>query len=402
VPTLLFLAAGQSQCAAIRRTVELGARVVAVDGNGSALGFSEASVVETISFQDVEAVIEVGRRRRVNGVLTVASDRAVPVVAAVAEALGLPGIGVEVAGRMTNKLAMRNALAEAGVAQPLFAGARTVPDLLDALEHTGLPAVVKPVDSGGQRGLSLLRTPLALEDELSAALAFSRSGQAIVEQFVDGHELNAILVVRGGEPELITLSDRIRPPGPGWGVGWIHLYPSSLSGQLLETAASVATAAVRALGLRDGIAFPQLLARPDGEVLVTEIAARIPAGQMADLVRYGTGVDLVEIAYLQALGKSVPDSLVRPRCQQPLAIRFLTAQPGPLPAGRVVSVSGFDDVLAAPGVVQAELYFQPGETIHPVRVDEDRRGYVLATATTPSKALRLAEEATRLLDVRVV
>ena len=93
--------------------------------------------------------------------------------------------------------------------------------------------------------------------------------------------------------------------------------------------------AVEVLGLRNGIAFPQLIAHPDGSVAVVEVAARIPGGQMADLVRHATGVDLVDIALRLALGEPVPDEVARPRFQQPLAIRFLTAQPGPLPTGRV-------------------------------------------------------------------
>ena len=67
------------------------------------------------------AVTEIGEQTRVDGVLTVSADRAVPVVAAVAEKLGLPGIGIETAHRMTHKLAMRDALARADVPQPPFA-----------------------------------------------------------------------------------------------------------------------------------------------------------------------------------------------------------------------------------------------------------------------------------------
>ena len=69
---------------------------------------------------------------------------------------------------------------------------------------------------------------------------------------------------------------------------------------------------MRTLGLRDGIAFPQLIVR-DGKALVVEVAARIPGGQMADLAFHALGVDLVEIALRQALGEEVPDELVVPR-----------------------------------------------------------------------------------------
>ena len=76
---------------------------------------------------------------------------------------------------------------------------------------------------------------------------------------------------------------------------------------------------MRALGLRDAIAFPQLIASPDGGVAVVEVAARIPGGQMADLVRHAVGVDLVEVALRQALGEEVPDEVALPRFTQPLA-----------------------------------------------------------------------------------
>ena len=106
----------------------------------------------------------------------------------------------------------------------------------------------------------------------------------------------------------------------------------------------MALRAVRTLGLRDGIAFPQLIVA-DGQALVVEVAARIPGGQMADLAFHALGIDLVEIALRQALGEEVPDELVIPRQSLPTAIRFLTAQPGPLPVGKVTKISGLDRVL---------------------------------------------------------
>jgi hypothetical protein len=122
---------------------------------------------------------------------------------------------------------------------------------------------------------------------------------------------------------------------------------------------------------------------------------------MADLVRHAVGVDLVEIALRQALGQAAPDEIVVPRHSRPTAIRFLTARPGPLPVGKVTKVSGLDRVLRAPGVVQADSYLAVGETIRPVRLDGDRRGYVIAVADTNVEALRLAEHACTLLEVEV-
>src|SRR5437763_11858268 len=140
----------------------------------------------------------------------VASDRAVPVGAAAAVALGLPGIGSEAARRATNKIAMREALAEAGVPQPRFEVA-TAPSSGDVT----FPAVLKPVDSAGQRGVFLVRSEEELAARLPVTLAESRAGEAIVEQFLEGVEVNCLTVARGGEVTVLTLSDRLRPGGAG-------------------------------------------------------------------------------------------------------------------------------------------------------------------------------------------
>ncbi len=399
--TVLFLGAGRHQRAAILRAKELGLRVAAIDGNPDALGLKDADVAGVVNFVEIPKAIEFAERIRPDGVLTITSDRAVVAVAAVAEALGLPGIGVDVAVGLTHKVEMRRRLAAAGIPQPRFGSARTLEEAREAVEHVGFPLVIKPADSGGQRGVFRLDSVDELAARFPDSLALSRGGEVIVEEFVPGTEMNAMSVVRGGRVTHLTLSDRHRPPGQGFAVGWIHAYPAALNGNGTSESEALVERTIHELGLRTGIAFPQLIATPDGRVLMIEVAARIPGGQMADLVRHAVGVDLVEVALRFALGEPVPDELCAPKYRQPVAIRFFTAEPGPLPVGRVKSVASLDRVLAAPGVVQADSYIVPGETIRPVQRDGDRRGYVIAVGSTGPEALERSEQAAALVDVEV-
>jgi biotin carboxylase len=400
VPTVLFLGASVSQLPAIRYARTTGYRVVAVDGDSDAVAFRFADVPLAVDFTDVDAVTELAERHGVDGVLAVCTDRAVVPAADVAARLGLPGVDPGVARLMTNKGPMRKCLERAGLRQPRYRILREGDENGDTAA-VGYPAVLKPVDSGGQRGLFKVESAEDLRRHLDEALAFSRSGEAILEEYVDGPELNALIAVRGGEPTTLTLSDRLRPPGTGFGVGWIHMYPSSLGPEALDEARRVGEEAVRALGLEDGIAFPQLIVSPDG-VVVVEIAARIAAGQMADLVRHATGIELYDIAIRQALGMPVGDELVTPSFTRPIAIRFLTAEPGPLPAGTVRAIDGLVDVRSSPGVIDAGLYFGVGATINPVQVDADRYGYVIATGNSAPEALDLADAAAGRLLVDTV
>jgi biotin carboxylase len=399
VSTVFFVGAGRHQLRAIRRAKDLGLRVVAADRNPEAPGLAEADVGEIAGF-DMAALAEIGRKQSVDGVLTIASDRAVPIVAAVAEELGLPGIGRDVAHRVTHKVAMRRRLAETGVAQPEFAAIRTIHGGKDALDTVGLPAVLKPADCAGQRGLFLLRNVGDLEAHLHAALAESSNEEAIVESFHEGLEVNGLVVVRGGEPEVVTLSDRLRPEGAGFGVAVAHVYPSSLFGDRLEEVERVARHVVRALGIKDAVVYPQVLVTEE-ETLLIEVAARVPAGQMDQVATRAVGVDLVEIALRQALGEDIPDELIRHRFEQPLAISFLTAEPGPLPVGRVRAVTGLERIRAFPGVAEVEVFLQPDDRIEPVARDGDRKGFVIALGDTNIEALERAEAAATLIDVDV-
>jgi biotin carboxylase len=398
--TVLFLGAGRHQRAAINQAKAMGFRVAAFDGKPGAVALEDADIGEVVDFSNVDAAIEAARRIQPDGVLTITADRAVPVVAKIAEALGLPGIGPDVALGLTNKVVMRQRLEAAGIPQARFGSARSLDEAIAAAP--GFPCVIKPADSGGQRGVFKLESQADLETHFADALAASPGGEVIVEEFLDGIEMNAMAIVRDGEVIPLTVSDRLRPPGEGFAVGWIHAYPAAgLNGNGLAGIDDLVVKIVETLGLKNGIAFPQLMSMAGGSVRVVEVAARIPGGQMADLVKHAVGVDLVEVALRQALGEEITDELCKPRFRQPTTIRFFTAQPGPLPTGKVLSVGSLDKVLAAPGAVQAENYILPGETIRPVRVDGDRRGYVIATGATGPEALARAEAAAALVEVEV-
>jgi biotin carboxylase len=239
-----------------------------------------------------------------------------------------------------------------------------------------------------------------VEAHLDEAIAVSPGEEAVLEQYVEGTEMNGIVVLIAGEPRLVTLCDRLHPPGPSFGVSWIHLYPPAVQGAELAEAERVAGDAARALGLETGVAFPQLIATPDGRVLLVECAARI-GGLMAELLEHALGIDLLAIQLRIALGEDVSDDLVSERYRRPTAVRFLTAEPGPLRAGRVTRVGSLDAVLSAPGVVEASVYAVEGEMIRPVNVISDRRGYVIAVAETRDEALARAEAAAQLVEIEV-
>jgi biotin carboxylase len=179
------------------------------------------------------------------------------------------------------------------------------------------------------------------------------------------------------------------------------VYPAAIYGLALEETERIALRALSAAGLRNGVAFVELVATADGRIVVLGCAPIGLGGPLAALVRVATGVSTIDLELRIAVGDPLPEETLRPSFAQPLAIRFLTAAPGPLPTGRVKRVGPLDKVRAFPGVVDAVLDVHAGETIHPVRIAADRRGYVIAVADTNLDALDRAEAASRLIDIEI-
>ena len=118
--SFMVIGAGFGQLPAIRTARSMGLRVVALDRNPDALGMREADVPLVVDVTDHEGAIRAARTHGVAGVMTMQSDLPVPTVGAVVDALGLPGVGLAVGARCSNKIEARQRFAEAGVPQPPF------------------------------------------------------------------------------------------------------------------------------------------------------------------------------------------------------------------------------------------------------------------------------------------
>jgi biotin carboxylase len=347
---------------------------------------------------DETAIAEAARRTGASGLLTF-DERSVSTVAAAADDLELPGVGREVADVTAHKIALRRRLAEHGVPQPEFAAVRTLQEARRALETIGLPAVLKPASPSPGRAHFLIQYDDELETHLHVALAQSPTREAIVERYERGPELTAVAVVSGGEVRLVAVSDRRRAQDGVLGAASAELFPTTLFGDALALVEDTVRRAVHVVGLNDGIARVRLALSEDGPRLIGLVPCLDDAG-LQRLALHGLGVDLVEIALRQALGRAVED-LVATRPQAPVAVRYLTAEPGPLPAGTVRRVGTLDKVAAFPGVIEAVVDLAVGATIEPVSRNGAGHGYVVATGETNLEAAERAEAAARLVDVEV-
>jgi biotin carboxylase len=376
--TLLVLGAGPAQLGLLEAARAHGIWTAVCDRDPAAPGFAYADRRCIVSIDDEPAIERLASALPLGGVIAAGTDTAVAVAARVADKLGLAHpLSPATAILATGKLRQREALAEAGVPQPRWeiVGA-------DGISEIPPPVVVKAADRSSRAGLSLVRRPAGLEPALAAAREVSRSGAAIVEEYVDGPEVTVTGFSAGGNFVPLAVTDRI-PAEDDLGAPLGYAWPSAFA----EAAVEVTRRAIAALGIGEGPSTTRLrISRGGPEVI--EVAARLGAGHETELVQLVTGVDLTALALTVALGEPLAATEIavrRPDGIGGAATRFLVAPPGELEAAEVPQ--------ALTGVVSTRLYRDPGFNFaSPLRA-ADCAGAVLAVGATAGEALVRADAA---------
>jgi biotin carboxylase len=386
---LLVLGAGPAQIGLLRASREGGLYVVALDHDPQAPGFRYADRYAILSTEDEPAVELLARSAGIAGIVAPGTDWPVGVAARIADRMRLPHpLSPASAALTVSKLRQRERFEECGVPQPHWR-AVTCDESPPGLSA---PAVVKPSDRQGQRGLSVVTR----DDQFPAAVAraqeSSRTGIALVEELVEGPEVTVNAFSVGGRFVPLTVTDRHTADPPAFGVALTHAWRSEHADNRTVEAAQLAA---EALGIENGPTYGQLRLAPDGPRVI-ELAARLGGGHDAELCQAALGVDLNGLAIAAALGE--PLQLPAPEPQVGGAVtRFLVPR-----VGRLVATHGVDEARGAEGVVDVHVYRPPGHEFRPFRTGADRAGAVVAVGSTREEALARAESAAGLLRLETV
>ena len=390
---ILIIGASILQLPMIRRAKELGFRVGVVDYNPEAIGISYADDFFEVSTMDVDGVVKVAREYRPDGVTTLATDMPMRSVAAACEALGLPGISPETAFLSTDKGAMIEAFERMDVPHPQYKIARTRVEFDRVKTDVIYPAIMKPIDQSGSRGVTFVNSLAELEASYGYSNGESRDGGVVIEEFMLGPEVSVeIVALSECNIRVLAVTDKLTSDAPHF-VEMGHSQPSRLSSEMVATIKGVAMRAVRAVGITRGPAHVEIIVTRDGPKLV-ELGARMGGDCITThLVPLSTGIDMVEATVRCSFGKE-PD--LTPKFNKGAAIRYFN-----VPAGVIKSITNVEEAKAIRGVRQISFVKNVGEQVTEIHESGDRLGFVIAQADTADEAIRICERAMSTVDVVV-
>lgn len=385
---IMILGASILQLPAIEKGIEMGLEVIAIDMDPNAIGFKVPGVVkEVISTIDTPAILDAAKRHQINGIMTLASDMPMQSVAVVSHEMGLVGISEETALKATNKAFMRDALKESGVPVPMYFRVKGKDEFKKAVAQVkmaGYKCIVKPSDNSGSRGVDLLKEDADLDAAYDYTVRYSRGGEIIVEEFMEGPEVSVETLAVDGDVHVIQITDKLTTGAPYF-VEMGHSQPSQLSEEMCERIKQVAIAANKAIGIKNGPSHTEIKVTKDGPNIV-ELGARLGGDCITThLVPLSTGVNMVEQSIKIALGEK-PD--LESKWNKGSAIRYLKTE-----IGVVNEITGVAEAESLPGIVQVSIVHGIGDEVGKIKSSVDRAGFVIAQAEDAQKAIYESEMA---------
>lgn len=182
---ILLLGGSAAQLIAIEKAKELGYYTVLCDYLPDNPGQYIADSFHLVSTTDKEAVLKVAKEEQINGIVAYSSDPAAPTAAYVANAMNLPGMNYDVVRHFCEKQLFREFLSKNGFNVPQSVKV-TVPYDYDSIDISRLqfPLIVKPTDSSGSKGITVIESESELKDALKYAQEYSRNKVLIIEEFI--------------------------------------------------------------------------------------------------------------------------------------------------------------------------------------------------------------------------
>ena len=346
----------------VRVAQQGGAHVVCCDGYADGPAKQVADAAYTIDVRDADAIANLCKQERIDGIITSFSDLLAECMAKICAKTGLPGyVTPEKIRYLREKPLMKAMFDELGIPSALSTCVHK--ETLDQdLAEIGFPCVTKPVNGYGSRGVYVLENADQVRERFDEIASYSSFDYILAERYNTGFELNMMNWILDGKPVVLGLADREKTQDVPLAVPHVsrNAYPSLFLEDVLEDAKAIVEKVAAYVGIDCGPMSMQFFYQPGQGIQVCEIAGRL-FGYEHDLVTYGSGLSveelLVNFVYdREALRKQLEAHSPRyPRCS---AVVYFHGH-----EGKVVDVAAASDVADWSGMEDALVFYQPGDVV---------------------------------------
>lgn len=304
---LMILGTNEYQNPLILRAKELGFETHVFGWPHGEIGEKTADVYHPVNILDYGLLWEECQKLNPCGVASVCSELAMHPMNYLLRKMGIPCNSVQTETITTNKYLMRKAMKEGGVEGPNFTlvtAGQAIEEIKKNIEGFSFPLIAKPCDLSSSRGVFKIETMENLQEGIDYALSWSKTGEAILEEFIEGPEYSGESIAYEGDYRLLAITEKQTTGAPHF-VETGHRQPARLSDEMTAKVKQTLYKAFKALNIEYGAIHPEFRITPDGRVMFMEIATRMGGDCIGtDLVPLSSGYDFMGMVINVCCGKA--------------------------------------------------------------------------------------------------
>ena len=307
---LLILGAMEMHVPLIKRAKEMGNYVITVDYIPENPGHKLADEAYYDSTTDLDAVLKLSKKLNIDGIMTYNSDPAAPTAAYVAEKLGLPGNPYQSVKIMSEKNLFRDFLISNGLNAPKFGNYLNIEDALCHINDFSFPMIIKPVDSSGSKGVTVVNNVNDVQNAIECALEKSRSKKFIIEEYIEpvGKQLHGDGFVENGKLVFLCLGDHHFDRTINNLVPYSSTFPTEHSEETVEDCKEQIQKFISNVGFKNGGFNVELrVSKKDNKPYIIDIGARNGGNFTPKVIEYCTGFNFMDRALKSSLGETLDD-----------------------------------------------------------------------------------------------
>lgn len=306
---VMFLGGSRFQVAPLKYAKAKGYKIILCDW-GRCAGEQYADSFHKISTTNLKGIYRVAQKEKPDAVVCYASDPAAVPAAWLCEKLGLPTNPLESVEILANKDLFRNFLHQHGFNIPFYHIAKysDFPLVFGGYYSFSGPMnfyIIKPTDSSGSRGVSIIERGKNFMFAIEHSKQFSiKKKYFIIEEFIkrkryqiagDGFAWNGKLVFRCFANEHFN-----RDVNPLVPIG--ESFPSIESESMQNKIHKEIQRLFDLLNIKQGAFNFDIMIGEDDKIYLMEIGPRNGGNYIPEVIKYATGVDLIAATVESALG----------------------------------------------------------------------------------------------------
>jgi biotin carboxylase len=367
---ILVLGTGNAQLDLIKYSKQKGHIVVGLSNTSQHSVNQIIDKFYPIDIVDKEKVCTIAQEENVDLIYSIGSDLAMPSIALASQQLGLPCfLSVQCAEIMQNKSLFRKFLNENNICTVPFMKVEKSNELS---QWTIFPAIVKPTDSQGQRGIFKVNTPQELQSAFELAKSFSRSETVIIEKYIQGKEISLNGYMADGILRYAFISDRQTTNDKSVGIVAGHHFPTQMPKKFQTKVVLMAQQVATALNYQNGPIYFQMMYN-ETNVFIIEGTPRLDGCHIWRLIEHRYKINLLNICIEHLLNNILPYKEIAEPENQHDSICFFLEKPG-----NIFSKEKYENTQTENSYF--ELYYHNNETVRPVNGILEKVGYQITSS----------------------